>query len=92
MLRALDVIRFSKVYKLVSTYRCFSDPGFPRPTADRGEELRETVVTRPRKTYRNLGRETVLEARKVLGTAGLVRDGYIDYTLALEVVRLPSFY
>ncbi|MEM1622743.1 MAG: hypothetical protein QW780_00370 [Sulfolobales archaeon] len=49
MLRALDVIRFSKVYKLVSTYRCFSDPGFPRPTADRGEELRETVVTRPRK-------------------------------------------
>ncbi|MEM4846850.1 MAG: integrase [Thermosphaera sp.] len=30
----------------------------------------------------------VLEARKVLETAGLVRDGYIDYTLALEVVKL----
>jgi len=30
----------------------------------------------------------VLEARKVLEAAGLVRDGYIDYPLALEVVKL----
>ncbi|MEM0487193.1 MAG: hypothetical protein QW080_03545 [Sulfolobales archaeon] len=43
----------------MSAYGCFCDPGLPRPTADRGRGLRETVVTRPRKTYRNLGRKTV---------------------------------
>ncbi len=36
MLRALDVIKFSNVYKLMSN-KCFGDPGFLRPTADRGE-------------------------------------------------------
>ncbi|MEM0065883.1 MAG: hypothetical protein QXK66_01840 [Sulfolobales archaeon] len=36
MLRALDVIKFSNVYKPMSN-KCFSDPGLPRPTADRGE-------------------------------------------------------
>ncbi|MEM0196344.1 MAG: hypothetical protein QXK66_06230 [Sulfolobales archaeon] len=36
MLRALDVIKFSNVYKPMSN-KCFSDPRLPRPTADRGE-------------------------------------------------------
>ncbi|MEM1650831.1 MAG: hypothetical protein QXH94_03435 [Sulfolobales archaeon] len=37
MLRALGVIKSSRVYKPMSTYRCFGDLGLPRPTADRGE-------------------------------------------------------
>ncbi|MEM0196491.1 MAG: hypothetical protein QXY48_03980 [Sulfolobales archaeon] len=37
MLRALNAIKSSRVCKPVSTHRCFSDPGLPRPTADRGE-------------------------------------------------------
>ncbi|MEM1910675.1 MAG: hypothetical protein QW130_01110 [Sulfolobales archaeon] len=61
MLRALGAIKSSRVCKPMSTYRCFGDPGIPRPTADRGRGLRETVVTRSRKTYRNLGWETVKE-------------------------------
>ncbi|MEM1650383.1 MAG: hypothetical protein QXH94_01140 [Sulfolobales archaeon] len=36
MLRALDVIKSSRVYKPMSN-KCFGDPGFPRPMADRGE-------------------------------------------------------
>ncbi|MEM0066787.1 MAG: hypothetical protein QXH88_07700 [Sulfolobales archaeon] len=51
MLKALDVIKFSNVYKPMSN-KCFSDPGLPRPTADRGRGLRETVMTHPRKTYK----------------------------------------
>ncbi|MEM0487517.1 MAG: hypothetical protein QW080_05220 [Sulfolobales archaeon] len=37
MLRALGVIKSSRVCKPMSTYRCFGDPRLPRPTADRGE-------------------------------------------------------
>jgi len=59
MLRALDVIKFSKVYKLVSTYKCFGDPGFPRPTADRGEGAQGNRDDPPQENLQNLGRETV---------------------------------
>ncbi|MEM0487015.1 MAG: hypothetical protein QW080_02635 [Sulfolobales archaeon] len=59
MLGALGAIKSSRVCKPMSTYRCFGDPGLPRPTADRGRGLRETVMTSPRKTYRDLGRKTV---------------------------------
>ncbi|MEM1681240.1 MAG: hypothetical protein QXG29_03020 [Sulfolobales archaeon] len=38
MLRALGVIKSSRVCKPMSTHRCFGDPGLPRPTADRGDE------------------------------------------------------
>ncbi|MEM4835542.1 MAG: hypothetical protein QXX40_00525 [Sulfolobales archaeon] len=38
VLRALGVIKSSRVCKPVSTHRCFGDPGLPRPTADRGDE------------------------------------------------------
>ncbi|MEM1706918.1 MAG: hypothetical protein QXQ86_01500 [Sulfolobales archaeon] len=31
------MIKSSRVCKPMSTYRCFCDPGIPRPTADRGE-------------------------------------------------------
>ncbi|MEM1681842.1 MAG: hypothetical protein QXG29_00385 [Sulfolobales archaeon] len=37
MLRALGVIKSSRVCKSAGTHRCFGDPGLPRPTADRGE-------------------------------------------------------
>ncbi|MEM0065657.1 MAG: hypothetical protein QXH88_01860 [Sulfolobales archaeon] len=37
MLRALNAIKSSRVCKPMSTYRCFCDPGLPRPTADRWE-------------------------------------------------------
>ncbi|MEM0065765.1 MAG: hypothetical protein QXK66_01365 [Sulfolobales archaeon] len=40
MLRALGVIKSSRVYKPMSAYRCFCDPGLPRPTAERGEGVR----------------------------------------------------
>ena len=57
MLRALDVIKFSKVYKLMSTYKCFSDPGFPRPMVDRG--ARRSRDDPPQENLQNLRRETV---------------------------------
>ncbi len=59
MLRALDVIRLSRIYKLVSTYKCFGDPGFPRLTADRGEGAQGNRDDPPQENLQNLGRETV---------------------------------
>ncbi|MEM2347352.1 MAG: hypothetical protein QW267_03615, partial [Sulfolobales archaeon] len=58
MLRALDVIKFSNVYKLMSN-KCFGDPGFPRPTADRGEGVQGSRDDPPQENLQNLRWEMV---------------------------------